>query len=284
MGVLGMNGLTAAEHQQIIRSEWAADGILSGCEVIHSSTDMSLTIQPGAAVLPTSGTGAIIGATPQTRIVLDAAPATGVDTYGIYARVNGASIEIFKVKNGAIPAGVKRLEQWIIPAGATTSSGGWPSRLKDYAVPTGAGQSHRADWVEQTTWGQSLNRAAHTAYRAELYLPQDREVEIRITQTVSAQKGGAAGAIQWTVTDSATGLLTAPVLLYDGWAGTNPLGSTRQFSHRVRLAMGGHTLTFGRQQIEGAQPICVGGQAPAAQGLVWRPFNRVEVIDQGIAY
>lgn len=294
MGMLGLapdangNGLTPAEHQQIIRSEWAADGIMSGCEVIASSADMSVTVQAGAVVLPTSGIGAVQGSTPQTRIVFDAAPATGSDVYDILVRCAnqpGAQAEIFTVKNASPPPLAKRIERWTIPAGVTNAQAGSPARLKDYAVPVGAGQDRRVFWEDTIAFGNLAQRTTFRNLTQTIYLGQDRMLDFRIAQSFSSQQGFVEGSFQWAIRDDVHGLVTTPVLRYDAWQTGQPiLGSTQFYSYIAKFSAGWHTITWDRTQITGQHPMHVGGQAPAAQGLVWRPYNRLEVVDLGVAY
>lgn len=295
MGMLGLaplpdgtKGLSPAEHQVILRSMYAADGILSGCEVLGSSSDLSVTVKPGAVVLPTSGTGAVVGPTPETRLVFDPAPATGEDVYDILVSCKnepGASPVIRLVKNAPPAVGDKRIERWHIPAGATNAAAGRAERLKDYAIPVGAGTSHLVDHYDRAAYGTLARRTPYRNYTATFYLGQDRHVDIRLTQSFSAQPGGPAGSVQYVVRDSISGLLTTPILRYDERPATGPaIGATSQITHRTLLNAGWHTITVDRQQISGGQPVHVGGQAPQSDGLVWRPWNRFEVVDNGIAY
>lgn len=284
----GTGGLTPAEHQQIIRSEWAADGIMSGCEVIASSTDMSVTVRPGAVVLPTSGIGAVQGSTPQTRIVFDPAPATGTDVYDIFVKCEntpGATAQLFAVKNGPIPPLVKRIERWNIPAGVTNAAAGFASRLKDYAVPVGASQSVRVFYEDKTPFGTLAARGNYRNLTSTFYLPQERILDFRICQTFSSQQGSVEGSFQWRMYDSVHGLIASPVLRYDAWANGNALlGSTQFFSHIQNFAAGWHTMNWDRTQVTGAIPMHAGGTADGAAGTLTRPYNRFEILDLGIAY
>lgn len=284
----GTGGLSPAEHQQIIRSEWAADGIMSGCEVIASSTDMSVTVNPGAVVLPTSGIGAVQGATPQTRLVFDPAPATGTDVYEVLVSVAnepGASPVLRLVKNASPAPLDKRIERWNIPAGVTTAAAGYPSRLKDYAVPVGAGQDRRVFFEDKIAFGNLAQRTTFRNLTSQIYLGQDRMLDFRIAQSFSSQQGFIEGSFQWVIRDSVHGLITTPVLRYDAWQNDQPItGSTQFYSFVAKFSAGWHTITWDRTQIAGQHPMHVGGQAPVSQGSVWRPYNRLEVIDLGVAY
>lgn len=293
-GMLGLdrdaqgNGLTPAEHQQIIRSQWAADGIMSGCEVIPSASDMSVTIMPGAVVLPMSGIGAAEGIVSQTRLQFDPAPSTGTDIYDILVRADnlpGSRPTIFMVKNGNPPPLSKRIEMWMIPAGVTNAQAGYSARLKDYAVPTGAGQQKRVSFTDTSVFGSDLIKEKTTVHKQDIYLPQDRMLDFRISQSFSAKQGGPEGSFQWIITDSVEGVITSPVLRYDAWPANSPaIGSTQYYSFSAPLRMGWHTLHWTRIQVTGQPALNVGGVAPAAQGSIRRPPNSVEVIDLGIVY
>lgn len=284
MGVLGVNGLTAAEHRQIIRSEYALYGVLSGCELIASSSSMTLTLNPGAAVVPVSGTEAVVAPIPSATLTLDAAPGSGQDVYDICVTVSGSAVTVSKVKNGALPANSIRIERWIIPAGASNARAGYAANMRSYAVPVGAGQSRIVDWQDPTGYGGDATRGRFTQLTRQIYLPQDRLLEFRISQTFSAKRGEGKGCFQWLITDSVAGRVTTPVLPYDEWpAGGGPmLGSTYQHSYMLGLTAGYHTITWERQQITGGQPIHAAGTTPAAEGSVTRPANRLEVFDVGI--
>lgn len=282
------NGTTPADLQVIQRSEYATDGLLSGCEISASSSDMSLTIAPGAAVLPTSGTGAVKAAIDSVKLVLDPAPATGTDVYDILVRCEnepGAKAVVRLVKN-APPAPLdKRIGMWVIPAGVTNAAAGYSRNLRDNAVPVGAGLGQPVDFIDKAAFGAQAKRDGYRNWQQTISLRQDRRLQFIITQSFSALEGGPVGSFQWIVRDSVHGLITSPVLSYDGWTKGAPItGSTQQHIYTREFTAGEHTLTWDRQQITGGQPIHVGGQAPQAQGLVWRPYNRLEVIDLGIAY
>lgn len=293
MGMLGLapdsagNGLTPAEHQQIIRSEWAADGIMAGCEVIASSSDMSVTVQAGAVVLPMSGMGAAEGIVPQTRLVFDSAPATGTDVYDIFVSAKnepGGKPVVRLVKNG-LPAPMdKRIERWNIPAGVTNAAAGYPSRLKDYAVPTGASQSVREFYEDKAPFGTLAERGNYRNLTRTFYLGQERVLDFRIMQTFSSQEGAVEGSFQWRVYDSVHGLICSPVLRYDAWAKNNPiLASSQSFSHIQNFSAGWHEVAFDRVQVTGAYPMHAGGTATQAAGGLTRPYNRLEILDLGVA-
>lgn len=282
------NGTTPGDLQIIQRSEYATDGLLSGCEVTPSSSDMSLTIAPGAAVLPTSGIGAVKAAIDGVKLVLDAAPATGSDVYDILVRcenVPGAKAYVRLVKNASPAPLDKRIGTWVIPAGVTNAAKGYSRNLRDNAVPVGAGLGQPVDFIDKAAFGALAKRDMYRNWQQTISLRQDRRLQFIITQSFSALEGEAGGAVQWIVRDSMHGLVTSPVLSYDGWTKGAPItGSTQQHIYTMEFSAGEHTITWDRQQISGGQPVHVGGQAPQAQGLVWRPYNRIEVIDLGIAY
>ena len=285
MGVLGISGLTASEHRQIIRSEYALYGVLSGCELLASSSSMGLTLNPGAAVVPTSGTEAVIAPIPSTVITLDAAPATGQDVYDICVTVSaGGAVTVSKVKNGEPTANSVRIERWVVPAGASNAQGGYSQNVRSFAVPVGAGQSRIVDWQDPTGYGGNATRTRFTQLTKQIYLAQDRLLEFRISQTFSAKRGEGKGTFQWIITDSVAGRVTTPVLPYDEWpSGAGPmLGSTYQHSYILGLTAGYHTITWERQQVTGGQPIHASGTSPANEGSTTRPANRLEIFDVGI--
>lgn len=293
MGMLGLapdaagNGLTPAQHQQIIRSQYAAHGILSGCEVIASASAMSVTVQPGAVVIPVSGIGAVEGPVSPGTLVFDAAPATGQDRYDIYVacqNIPGANAYIGLAKNGDAPANSVRLDRWIIPAGVTNARAGYSMSYKDYAVPTGAGQSRIVDWQDPTLYGGDATATQFTQLTKDIYLPQDRLLDFRITQCFSGKRNQPRGAFQWIITDNREGRLATPVIPYDEWAvPTGPMiGGVYQHRFTVGFAAGYHTITWERQQIAGTTAVHASGQAPASDGSVLRPANRLEIFDMGI--
>ncbi|WP_347042014.1 hypothetical protein [Brachybacterium nesterenkovii] len=293
MGMLGLapdeagNGLTPGEHQQVIRSQYTAHGVLSGCEVLASSSALTVTVQPGAVVIPTSGTGAVMGPVPQTTITFDPAPATGSDYYDIYVACKnqaGAKAYVGISKNGDAPALSARLDRWVIPAGVTNARAGYSMSWKDYAVPVGSGQSRIIDWQDPTGYGGNATSKRFTQLTKTINLAQDRLLDFRISQTFSAKRGDPRGGFQWIMTDNRAGVLATPVLPYDEWSvPTGPMiGGTYQTSFITSLAAGQHTLTWERQQVVGGTAVHAGGQAPADNGYVLRPLNRLEVFDLGI--
>lgn len=298
MGMLGLagikqadgtytRGLTPAEHQQVIRSQYAQHGVTSGCEVIASASDMSVTVQPGAAVIPMSATGAVEGPIPQTRIVFDPAPSVGEDYYDIFAACEnapGATAYVSFTKNGSAPDGSIHLDRWVIPSGVTNARAGRSLSMKDYAVAVGVGQSRIVDWIDPVLYGGDATKTRFTQYTASIYLPQDRLLTFKITQTFSAKRGGPRGAFQWIVTSDRLGQIATPVLPYDEWPdSTGPMiGGTYQHQFTIGFPAGWHVVKWDRQQISGGTAVHAQGTAPADNGGVLRPGNRIEVFDIGI--
>ena len=284
----GTKGTTPQEMQQIIRSMYAVYGILSGCEMTASASGMTLQLVKGAVVLPVAGDRAVIGATPTVTIPLDPAPATGEDEYDILATITdapGEDIRILVIKNRsqAIPQWVCRLDTFMLPAGASSASQGYFRMMKEYAIPTGSGRGELLTADDKTPFGTLAKREPYNIQNAEFYLPQDRRLEFRLAQSFSAQQGSPEGSFQWVIRDSIHGLVTSPVLRYDAWQSGQPItGSTSYFSHTANFSAGRHVVSWNRQQITGSYAVHVGGQAPQAQGLVWRPWNRIQVLDAGI--
>lgn len=293
MGMLGLaqkadgTGLTPAEHQVLIRSQYAAHGVLSGCEAIASASALTVTVQPGAVVIPTSGTGAIEGPVAAGTVSIGPAPATGSDYYDIYVACKnepGASAYIGVAKNGDAPPLSARIDRVIVPAGVTNARACTFQGFKDYAVPVGAGQSRIVDWVDPTLYGGDATASRFTQYTKTLYLPQDRLLGFRITQAFSAKRGEPRGAFQWIVTDSVHGQIGTPVLPYDDWpVPTGPMiGGVYQHQFTLGFSAGWHTIRWDRQQVSGRPAVHAQGKAPASDGDVLRPGNRIEVFDMGI--
>lgn len=283
------NGTTPTQIQIINRAQYVTDGLLSGGVITPSSSDMSLTVSTGAAVIGTSGIGAVIDSFDQVRLTMSPAPATGTDVYDVLVSClnePGARAVVRLVKNTGPGPFDKRIGRWVIPAGVTNAAAGYSENLRDNAVPVNSGQGILVDWVDKApVWGAGAARNAIEQWKQTIYLGQDRMLDFRISQTFSARQGEGRGSFQWIVRDDVSGLITSPVLPYDEWPSGGPcIGGTYQNSFIKQLSAGWHTLTWVRQQVTGGIPMHVSGGAPAAQGSVQRPYNRVQVLDLGISY
>lgn len=286
------SGTTPADMQVIIRSSYASCGALSGLETLASSGGLSWTVQPGAAVIPVSGTGAVIAAydTP-TTLSLPTNNTGGARTATIYAacpNVAGGQAVLgiaygtpAPTHEGAqIPYVV--LDAWSVPAGAVRASDCVPLAAREYAVPVGVGQSRIADIKPAPAYSSPFPQERTVFGRASIYLPQDRLLRIYITQSLASIPGESAGAVQWIISDSLEGQLDGgtPVLDYPA----NPAsglfgGGLAQYTVCQSFRAGWHTLTVETQQITGGIPLNVGGQG---DNNVLRPYSRVEVFDVGI--
>lgn len=280
------SGTTPAQIQLITGAQYAAYGLLTGGWLAPSSSDMSITIQGGAAVLP-AGAGAVMDSFDTVRLMMDAAPATGTDIYDILISCKnepGARAVVRAVKNTGPAPLDKRIGRWAIPAGVTNAAAGYSMGLRDNAVPRGSGAGRLVSYEDKAPYGTLTKRDAYRNHSATIWLPQDRLVQFVTTQTLTAQQGHDGGSMQYVIRSNGK-LIVSPVLRYDAWTGGAPIsGATYQHTYTTTLDAGYHTLTWDRQQVTGGQPVHVGGQATPEFGQVWRPYSGFDVIDLGVAY
>lgn len=256
---LSTDGLTGTSSQDIRRifGSIYQPGIVKGCVVEQSVTDMSYTVRPGvAAIKVESGFEEIVLAPIDATNIPGPLAPTGADRVDIvYARQQlpeqdgGKSGIVFGVAAGvAKPPNSIELAVFTVKAGNTTSSQAVRVGNANYSVPYGGSMGELWYWQlkNSVTLPTPITRYGH----AQINLPTDRMVRWTISAVVSVP-----GAVRF---DDAKYCEYGFLPNYDGgdwtlWStgGLHQAWQTIQFSNSIPMTAGKHTVQFGMFRIVG---------------------------------
>ena len=192
MPALGKSGLTEIQHQRALDALFAAPGVLSGGQIVGSSTSMAYEVGATVAVVVVAAGRKVLAITTPATVATAAAPTSGSRTD--YVVVNSDGV----VSVQQTPAGISQvlLKRVVVPAGITAASAA--SFATDVVRATSSAERSPLliDWKEGTATGTAAWENSFTWYSGTIpALPTERLLEVELTQGMyaSAAGNGAAG-------------------------------------------------------------------------------------------
>lgn len=190
----GTSGTSSSDIRKIFGALYTP-GIVNGCAITTSASNMSYTIAPGViAIRPATGE-TILAPVAQTTIFTAAAPATGTRIDILYVQQRYPSVPaegdanlVFGVGT-TLPARALEVKRFIVAAGQTNTNASVATGDIAYSIPYGAslGVLHQ---YQDTTNGVYPN-ALTVKGTGKIYVPTDRRIRFRLRTTLYAQ--GAVG-------------------------------------------------------------------------------------------
>lgn len=181
------NGTTPEDIQTITAAEYMTPGVIAGCEVVGTSS-MQWEVKPGAAVIQLAPNRYVRVPVVGQKITTQPAPATGTRTEYIYVKQNlpasDAGSNAVVVQIGAtVPPNAVMLSKREIRAGqtATTASNELGNIMYSQPVGTSFGLLHH----HYFEGNQYTGKGEFTRGKGTFYVPTDRNIDVRLTSTVS---------------------------------------------------------------------------------------------------
>lgn len=264
---------TPVDLQRIVGAQFVANGILSGLDVVGTSS-MTYQVSAGAAFMWKSSSSRLGMLVPVEATTISApdAPATGSRVDTIYVNGDG---QVGRVTGTAIPSGIA-IARFNVPAGVTSTSGAQLRIDRDWAIPYGAslGRLHRFHDPANGVWG---NVAPMKLGDGQFELPSDRLVDFRLTWTASAEPAGTDqrtwGVARWFV--YVEGPTTARFSTNWHYQGIHP--RTEYMTQTIPLQQGTYRTWYVQERMGGARFRHHSGGPDGWLG------NRFEVWDGGVS-
>lgn len=285
-------GFDTASARQINAAEYSV-GVLRGCKVYTSSTNLTYTVSrgsdpasiavgsataaDGAVIFPVPDgltTGAVAAGDPTNpRIdsvfaVQHDAAAGDADNQVVLVAVSGTPAA--SPTPPAAPAGIAvRLASFTMPKGAYTTSQATPYGNVDYSIPYGASIGTLWSWTDQ--FNGLAYQGALTLGAATIYLPTDRNIKFELMPTISGENGGTGTCIYRVIVDG------SPIVTFELDYDSN--WRTEYLPVYQTLSVGTHTVAFNRVYRFGARFVQHYGlqNGETYLGTVFR------VADEGVA-
>lgn len=264
----GGSGTNSSDIRKIYGGLYSP-GVISGCTIIRSATDLTYTVAAGVVAIQVTP-GEIILAPVEQTIVPAAAATNRTDL--VYVRQNFPS-DPAPNDNSAVQLGVAtvlpsrsvEIGRFIVTAGQTNSNQFVPTGGISYSIPYGGGLGVLHYWQKPHN-GLIMNELYRDGY-GTFKLPTDRRVRFTVTAVVSAN--GAVGfdnskyvehGFLFNIDGGDFVLHTTPGL-HQAWA-------TYQFSSEITVLAGTHTVNLGAVRVGGT------GQTYVHQGTDGSGYGR----------
>ncbi|WP_455122641.1 hypothetical protein [Rothia mucilaginosa] len=189
------NGTTPEDIQTITAAEYPEAGVISGCEVTGTST-MKYKVAGGAVVIHLSPGRAVRVPVLAQELTTQPAPATGTRTEYVYVKQNtlqdGGNIHATVGIGSSVPSNAVMLSKREIRAGMTSTSAAPEAGNIVYSRPVGGllGLLHHSWYVDRA----AVNRGEYRRGEGTFYVPTDRNIDIRLSSSVSNAVGGGNNA------------------------------------------------------------------------------------------
>mgnify|MGYP006934310809 FL=1 len=180
------NGTTPEDIQAITAAEYPTPGVISGCDVTGTSA-MQWHVNDGAVVIKLApGRSVRVPVTAQ-NLTTEPAPNTGSRVEYIYVKQNlpasdGSNTAVVKI-GPTVPANAVMLAKREIRAGQKSTSTSRELGNIVYAQPVGTSfgllHHHYFEGNQYTTRGEFIRG------KGSFYVPTDRNIDVRLTSTVS---------------------------------------------------------------------------------------------------
>ncbi|MFT8330311.1 hypothetical protein [Bifidobacterium psychraerophilum] len=274
------NGVDPLTHRNIIKRHWVNTGVVGGLAVSGRS-DLYYAVSAGMAVCSMGDADGYVEAYWPGGVTENAVSA-GDGTYSridsVYLLANTGTPDNLvhcAVAQGTpaaspvaptLPTGSLRVQDMLVPAGASATSSASRNGSRNYAIAYGSGLGRIGYAENTTTTEQAYNTNWYTQVAATVLVPTDRLVDVRWT----ARASGSGGS---TESSYYIQLLIDGAVVSDGQDEISvPANYERkQFSYSPNLTPGEHTIVI--------QAKCNTGRPK----FTWRGIRTIEVFDRGVA-
>lgn len=238
-----------------VRKVWGSlysAGVISGCAVTTSPTQMKYTVASGVVAIKTATGEAVMAPVQGASVVASAAPSTGTRKDIVYAIQRFPSIEgdsnVALGVGTTLPVRAVALATYTVSAGDTNTNQAVRSGSVDYSIPYGANLGVLYTWQHKFdgVLPNSLTRYGNGTF----YLPTDRNVKFSLSACISAQ--GATGFDNSKYSeygflpniDNGDFILWATPGMHQAWQLVN-------FSHTIQVSAGEHAVKLGFTRLVG---------------------------------
>lgn len=273
------NGVDPLTHRNIIKQHWTNTGIMGGLEVSGRS-DLYYGVSAGVAVCSmgdADGYTEAYFAGGKTENAVSAGDGTYPRIDSVYLLANTGTPDNLvhcMVTQGTpaaspvaptLPSGALRVQDMLVPAGASATSSASRNGSRNYAIAYGSGLGRIGFAENTTTTEQAYDTSWYTQVAATVGVPTDRLVDVRWT----ARANGSGGS---TESSYYIQLLIDGTVVSDGQDEISvPENYERkQFSFTSILTPGEHTIAI--------QAKCNTGKPK----FTWRGIRTIEVFDRGV--
>lgn len=264
------SGTTASD----IRKIWGGiytPGIIDGCKITTSATNMQYTVAAGVVAIGTATKETVLAPVALTTVTGAAAPASGTRTDTIYVQQRYPSIEgdantVVGITTGSAPARSIIIGKYTVSAGQTNSNASVATTDRTFSIPYGASLGVLHSWQSPASGPLSipLLREGFGSFT----LPTDRRLRFSLSALLYAG-GGASGFDNSKYTehyflpmlDGGDMLIWTTPGLHQAWA-------TYNWDYYVNVLAGTHTTGLGAGRMVGP------GQASTHYGLDTNGFGR----------
>lgn len=249
------SGNVSGTSAQDVRRIWGgiySPGILSGCNVTTSATDMTYTVKAGVAAIQTATDPRQVVLVPVPGIAVTANPVgatSRTDRIYVQQQIPGSTNDVVVgvAQGTSIPANSQLLATFTASANSTTTSTSYFTGSMPYSVPYGANLG--VFYAKTDTNNSAITKGtAVTIGTGTFTLMTDRKCIFMADTTVSALRPDGSRAVYFD--NSAYTELTIEAWI-DGvkefaWntPGLHQAWATYHFEKNVNLLSGEHTVTY----------------------------------------
>jgi hypothetical protein len=277
------SGTTSQDIRQI-NSGLYSPGIISGCKVSVSSASMTYTVSAGVACIQMSSGENVLVPVPATTINAAAVPSSGTRTDYIYVTQHTPAIDgdsnVVVTYGTSTPARSLTLDQFLQPAGATTTSSGARNGALSYSIPYSGGLG-RLHYYQHAYNGTLRSSPMEWVGNGTIFLPTDRMTTWRVHGVLSALNAAGFDNSKYceygflpTYDETNTWVIWTTPGLHQAW-------QTVYWEATIPMTAGLHTVKLGMTQMVGPGTVyCHYG--PDSNGYGRRGIE-FEIIDAGVA-
>jgi len=245
------SGTTSGDIRKIFGGLYTP-GLISGCLVTQSATDMTYVVSAGVVAIKTATDEIILAPVATTTVPTAAAPGSGTRTDYIYAKQDYPSVEgdanIVLGVGTSLPSRAVLIKKFIVSSGNTKTSQAVATGSIDYSIPYGAslGVLHK---FQDTTVG-TLPTALTRKGSGTISLPTDRRLKFSLTTTIQANNAVGFDNSKYCEWGFLPNIDGGDFIL---WAtpGLHQSLSTLYFEGYFNATAGTHTVNYGAVRISG---------------------------------
>lgn len=236
------NGSTGTMPEGVQGTIWAmygGFGLLSGCEVTGNA-GMSVLLKAGAGVVEVGSRRAVFIAIPEQTLSLAAAPSSGSRTDLIYARSDNGQVYVATGSTG-MPANHLPIAQVVVPAGASSGAACQIPADRNWAVPSGSTRLLYS-WASGMTYQEVLPDTEANFGEGSFFVPQDQRLLLTFAAPWRSRTAAARNAY-------VVGVYIDDVLKFSWRVGVDDTGDTGDYTERLWVTSGHHTVRLRRRKI-----------------------------------
>ena len=243
----GLSGTSSQDIRRINGALYPA-GIITGCKVTTSASDMTYTVAAGVVSIKTAADETVLAPVTQTTISTPAAPSTGERVDIVYVKQRFPSIVAEGDANivvgvaTTLPVNAVEIKKFTVKAGNANTNAAITTGEQIYSIPYSSSLGVLHYWQNKYQGPISVNliREGHGKFT----LPTDRQIQFKYSACISAN--GASGFdnskyCEWGYLPNLDGmdtiLWTTPGL-HQAW-------QTVYFERTINVPAGTHTVNIG---------------------------------------